>query len=185
MKNAKHDVIALFQDDIILNDRLFRTKIFDIFDSFPDKSKIGLMGGRSGFEFETTEFPEKPTQKVSNWEHLPNQYGEKLALNEWKVRTFLNRGPLVFTKSLIDEVGYLDEGYYPQWGDDMDYCARAHYLRGRNNIVFECAVKSELSWGGTRQSDSKLRKGRHYKPNWELFVSKWGGYINENTVKYI
>ena len=182
LENALSDVIVLFQDDMVCNDIHLKGKINDIFEMYGDRT--GLLGGRDGFELNSTLFPERPVDKVSSWVHKPGQ-GRLLEDNECCVRTFLNRGPLVFTKQLISEVGYLDESYYPQWGDDLDYCADVKFKHGKKNIVFQCDIESRLDWGSTRRKDTSLfrmTRGKHIKRNWELFVSRWGKYINENTI---
>lgn len=176
MKAAKETII-LFQDDIICKDPNIKQKIRVIQDKYGDR--LGLMGGRSGFEIKGTTFPENIVDRVSNWEHLPNQYGLKLKEGEYRERTFLNRGPIVFTKNLIKEAGLLDETYYPQQWDDADYCANAKYNYGKTNVVFQCNVKSHIKWGSTRSKKSnlyKLTKGRHVRANWDLFISRWGKY---------
>lgn len=176
LKAATNDIIILFQDDIICYDDKIREKIFNIIKN-EGEFGWGLIGGRTGFNIKSTAFPEQTVDRVSNWEHNENQYGERLGEGDYKARTFLNRGPLVFTRRLIEKVGYLDEAYFPQWGDDMDYCARARFEYGLTNIVFECKMKSLVEWGGTRKSYSKLRKGRHFRKNWDLFIERWGKYL--------
>lgn len=184
MKESKNDVIALFQDDIILKDKHFMSKIRSVLVNEPD---AGLLGGRSGFELESLEFPEKPVNKVSNWEHKEEQYGERLKErgNTFAARTFLNRGPLVFTRRLIKEVGYLSEKYFPQWGDDLDYCAKCHFSHGLNNIVFQCDVESKVEWGAMRKKNTPLKKyGKFAQSHWGLFVSTWQEKIqHENSTK--
>lgn len=180
LEEAKNPVIILFQDDMVCHDKNIREKLQNIFDKrIPN---LGLIGGRDGFELESTGFPEKPVNKISSWVHKPS--GKEVLLEEgsFTPRTYLNRGPLVFTRKLLDECGYLDESYYPQWGDDMDYCARLRYKFGKCNVVFECDVESQLSWGSTRSKSTplhKLTKGKHIRKNWDLFCLRWRDYIKK------
>lgn len=190
METSKNDTIILFQDDQICNDPKIKEKIERVQKIVPN---LGLMGGRSGYELTSTQFPEVPVNKVSNWEHKEDQYGQRLVESYqglingsfvkgygYSSRTFLNRGPIVFTRQLIEKVGYLDEAYYPQQCDDLDYCARCKYQYGLENIVFQCDVISKLEWGSTRRKDSnlyKLTKGKHVKKNWNLFCERWGKYF--------
>lgn len=175
MSESENDVIALFQDDILLRDSNLKEKIETIINNVPN---LGLIGGRSGYELNSLKFPEQPVKKVSNWEHLQSQYGfdlqEELML--YMKRTFLNRGPIVFTRKLINKVGYLDEKYYPQWGDDLDYCARCKFEHGLDNVVFACNVESKLEWGTTHKHHNPFLK-HAIKPNWNRFIAKWGKYI--------
>lgn len=175
MSESENDVIALFQDDIVLKDSHFKEKIAAVIKSIPN---LGLMGGRSGFELRSVKFPEQPVDKVSNWEHKADQYGLVLAEEQisYMKRTFLNRGPIVFTRDLINKVGYLDEAYYPQWGDDLDYCARCKFQHNLENVVFECDVESKLEWGTMRKSYNPIIR-KAIKPNWNRFITRWGKYI--------
>jgi len=180
LREAKNDVIALFQDDIILNDPDFSRKVTGVIEYFGNT--LGLMGGRSGFELISTIFPEQPVAKVSNWEHKEEQYERRLKSGDFAARTFLNRGPLVFTRDLINTVGYLDEAYYPQQWDEADYCAKSRFEHKKWNVVFQCNVISPLEWGSTRRKDTplfKLTQGKHVKKNWNLFISRWGKYIQK------
>ncbi len=187
LKEAKRDVIILFQDDIVNHDVELKSKVLHLVKAFG--KKLGLMGGRSGYELTgDPTFPEKDYYRVSNWEHLPRQYGEKLSIGGFKERTILNRGPLVFTRRLLDEMGYLDEEFYPLWGDDMDYCCRARFKYGKKNVVFQCNVESQLKWGALHAGQSKLDFGNVVKKNWKLFISRWGQTLKDNyddTIKRI
>lgn len=183
MNETAGDVFVLFQDDIVAHDPKIKEKIFNI---IGQEKEHGLMGGRSGYHLISTQYPEVPKDRVSNWEHKDGQYGYRLKDGEYRVRTFLNRGPLVFTRELIKKVGYLDEDYYPQVCDDLDYCARCAFKHGLKNIVFQCNVESKLEWGTTRRKDTnlwQLTRGKHHKKNWNLFIERWGKYFNENTTK--
>lgn len=175
LKEASKDIIVLFQDDMICQEPLLREKIWRVINHYGEDN-LGLLGGRDGFEFgKDLSFPEKPIKKISSWAH--GKGGRKLKEGEFAERTVLNRGPLVFTRSLIDEVGYLCEKYYPQWGDDMDYSCEAKFKYNRTNVVFQCNIRSELKWGGTRTSPHKRWLGKTMKKNWSLFVSRWGHHF--------
>lgn len=176
LKQAYNDVIVLFQDDMICKDPQIKNKITNVINSYGDE--LGLIGGRSGFELVDTSFPEKIVNKVSSWEHLDTQYEYKLKEGEYLERTFLNRGPLVFTKKLLESVGYFDEAYYPQWCDDADYCARSKFAKGKKNVVFQCNIESQVKWGATRSNSTLRKKYRTIMSrNWDLFISRWGEYI--------
>jgi len=187
LKEAKGKVIVLFQDDMICTDQLIKRNINRIIKDFKSNGwKLGLMGGRSGFELEAnpvfTAF-----NRVSSWEHLPSQYGEPIMDGGYAVRTILNRGPLVFTRELLDEVGYLDEEYFPLHQDDADYCCRAKFKYGRKNVAFKCEIISNLKWGSTRKTklypiaDGRvISHGRVTKRNWRLFINRWSKDLKEN-----
>lgn len=185
LRESSGDFTILFQDDIVNFDKALKNKVLDIAKHY--KHNLGLMGGRSGYELTSNPtFPEKSYYRVSNWEHLDKQYGERLPDGAYAERTFLNRGPIVFSRDLINEVGYLDEEFYPLWGDDLDYCARAKFKFGKTNIVFECKVESQLGWGALRNSkrlfpssEGLMTHNNIARKNWRLFMSRWGEAIKK------
>jgi len=177
LKLATHDIIVLFQDDMILEDDLIKQKILRVIGVYGNK--LGLLGCRDGYELTSTKFPEMPVNKISSWKHREDST-PFLEEGDFQERTYLNRGAIVFTRNLLDEVGYLDEAYFPLWGDDMDYCARAKYQFGRTNVVFQCKINSQIKWGATRNKDTPLYKltgGKYAKKNWNLLISRWGQYF--------
>ena len=183
LKEATGDIVILFQDDIVNQDPELKEKISKVIEHYGE-DKLGLLGGRSGYELDK-DFNQ--CKRVSNWEHLPGQYGYRLKEWEFKPRTIVNRGPIVLTRSLINEVGYFCERYAPQWCDDADYCCETKFKYGRENVVFQCSVFSPLKWGATRTT-SKLKKnwGEMERRNWTFFLSRWGETIkkqHENSIK--
>ena len=179
LREATNDVIVLFQDDIVNHDKELKSKIQRLIETYGNS--LGLLGGRSGYELTgDPNLPEKSYGRASNWEHLEKQYGERLPEGGSKERTILNRGPVVFTRQLLNEVGYFDEELYPQWGDDMDYCCRAKFKYGKKNVVFQCNVESQLRWGTTHSGKSKVQVSRVINKNWDLFISRWGEDLRKN-----
>ncbi len=195
LKEARSDMIVLFQDDIICLDPQIKQKIFRVFSYYG--KRLGLLGGRTGFELDgKPDFPFKTHNVVSNWEHKQKQYGVRLKNGEWQERTILNRGPLVFTKELIEEIGYLDEVYFPLWCDCTDYSCKAQFETKRINVVFQCDVVSDLKWGSLREKNKvfptndggKIKYGSLIKRNWREFIKRWGNPLTkhyENLVKRI
>lgn len=173
LKIASKDIIVLFQDDMILEDPEMKEKILRVVEKYGDS--LGLLGARSGYEWDgKPDYPPKIYKKVSNWEHLRKQYGRPMREGEFFHKTILNRGPIVFTRSLLDEVGYLDETFAPQWLDEVDYCCRSQFEFGRKNGVFQCKILSPLKWGATR-TISKLKKtmDKIQMKHWEIIMERW------------
>ena len=171
---AKGKIIVLFQDDMVLQDPKIKKKILRIVEKHKDK--LGLLGARSGCEWDgTSKYPSKQYKKISNWEHLDFQYGRRMREGEFFFKTILNRGPIVFTRSLLNKVGYFDEEFAPQWLDEVDYCCRSQFKFGRKNGVFQCGIISPLKWGATR-TDSKLKKemDKLQKDHWDIVMKRWG-----------
>lgn len=186
LRRATKDVIILFQDDMICKDHNFREKISRVISAYKP-NELGLIGSRTGYELEgTPNFPPVCRYAVSNWEHKPEQVGEKLKDGEFKERTVLNRGPIVFTRNLINDVGYLDEGLFPLWADDIDYCCRCS-MRGRKNVVFQSDIYSPLEWGSMRTKGKTYplgdgtvgTSGTVMRRNWKTISDRWGDLLKE------
>jgi len=187
LRMARARIIVLFQDDMVLQDPNMKNKILKIIDKHKDK--LGLLGARSGYEWDgKPKYPPKQYKKISNWEHLDFQYGMRMSEGDFFFKTILNRGPIVFTKSLLDEVGYLDEEFAPQWLDEVDYCCRSQFEFGRKNGIFQCGISSPLKWGATR-TNSKLKRemDKLQKDHWGILMERWGEdlkkYYHENIAK--
>lgn len=183
LDRASNDIVILFQDDIINKDNQIKQKIFNVLNSLiKQRKKPGLLGGRSGFELTgSLRFPEEPKMRVSNWEHLPNQYGKLLAPWQFVERTILNRGPIVFTKDQIRKGNTLDEIFYPLWGDEIDFCCKQKFIEGRTNVVFQCDVISPIDAGNTRHrkiyptiDGVEMKLSSIMKRNWDLLMKRWG-----------
>ena len=193
LKLASKDIIILFQDDMVCNDAAMKQKVSRVTTYYGGKA--GLIGGRSGYELDGTEnFNATCYDRVSNWEHKKEQYGFRLPEGEFRERTILNRGPLVFTRDLLGTVGYLDESFFPLWGDDVDYCCRSKFKYNRENVVFQCDIQSPLEWGAMRKrgviyplpDGTKGTAGTVMRRNWNLLMDRWGENLREyyeNTVK--
>lgn len=177
LRKGVGDFIALFQDDIVLRDKGFKGKLEAVKNKYKN---LGLIGGRTGFELSGDRtYPEQCYYRVSNWEHLEKQYGERLEEGESKTRTILNRGPLMFSRELINEVGYLDEYYYPQVWDDADYCLRARLDFNKQNVVMGCEVESQLSWGATHNKQTQLNYNKLPRQNWEKLMDRWSDRLKK------
>lgn len=162
------DITILFQDDMVIDDPKLIEKVLRVC----EVKNHGLIGGRMGFDIVGTGFPEKIDNVLYSWSHYLNPGWGKLGDGQFASRKFLNRGPIVFTRELIEGVGYLNEEYYPLWGDDMDYCARC-ITAGRTNMVFESKIISEPSWGTTRKG-TKVDMKKVMRTNWNKFTKDWG-----------
>lgn len=64
----------------------------------------------------------------------------------------VNRGPLVLRKSMLEELGYLDEEHYTLGNDEHDLFARAWYQKKWRSGFVPIEVYSPLEWGSTRKA---------------------------------
>ena len=64
----------------------------------------------------------------------------------------VNRGPLVLRKSMLEELGYLDEEHYVLGDDEHDLFARAWVQKRWRCGFVPVEVYSPLEWGSTRKA---------------------------------
>ncbi len=83
----------------------------------------------------------------------------------------VNRGPLVIRKSMLEELGYLDEANFVLGDDEHDLFYRAWTQKRWRTAFYPIEVYSPLSWGSTRKSrpahvqaylDSRTKKTPSY-----------------------
>jgi glycosyltransferase involved in cell wall biosynthesis len=63
----------------------------------------------------------------------------------------VNRGPLVLRRSMVEELGYLDEATFVLGDDEHDLFYRAWSQKGWRTGFFPVEVYSPLAWGSTRK----------------------------------
>lgn len=159
------DCCMLLQDDMVITDNSIFLQAEKIYREVPN---AGLIGFKDGYEMRILEQYENmisspfSTAKYKQSELEPGQY---------EFRTFVNRGPLCVSKQVIEQVGLLDERFFPIFWDDNDYSLRCHKA-GRHNIVAYGNVISEPSWGATRRG-SKIPYRKIYLANRARFALKW------------
>lgn len=82
----------------------------------------------------------------------------------FSIRDVIVRGPILFKKSVLDLLGYLDEEFAPLDSDDKDLSFRAYkqgFLVGSYVIDYE----SKLGWGTTRKNPLSYK-------NWQASSEK-------------
>ena len=63
----------------------------------------------------------------------------------------VNRGPLALRRSMLADLGFLDEDHYVLGNDEHDLFARAWVQRRWRTAFFPVEFSSPLSWGATRR----------------------------------
>ena len=123
------DFAHLLQDDQHL-----KSKLPEHVEELWKKSTIpvGLIGGRDGYEWNYQHFIHSPwSLSTVPW---PEEKKIKLKPGQYLPCSFVNPNPLVFSRSLIEEIGYYDlqfESFY-HWDD---YCRRASLAGLQNYII--------------------------------------------------
>ena len=124
MKEIDTDFLIIFQDDMVLTDINFIDNILNVYDKYGDT--LGVIGCRDGFnqsydDMSGSKFSESTNRKIIE----SGDYEEKM---------MINIGPIIFTKEIIETMGYFDEAYDNGAYEEMEYSLKC-YLKGFINIV--------------------------------------------------
>jgi GT2 family glycosyltransferase len=78
--------------------------------------------------------------------------------------------PILVPKFMLEEVGYLDERYWPGWGVDHDL-PKSLYEKGCRNFVM---LGNSRVYHFSSATFKKLKPEDNKKDGQDVFVSKWG-----------
>lgn len=167
MKMATGDYFILVQDDMVIeekgwDERLLKPFIFD---------DVFAVSARAGHNF---------SRRDSQLEHITSFVDKRTANRDtFYIRNSVNRGPLAFRKSMIVELGYLDEIYAPYTWDEHDVCYRAYEKHGWKSGLYLIDYISEPNWGSTRNKSVGVFYWA-YKKNADIFYERHKEYLEEN-----
>ena len=164
MKNFDTDFLIIFQDDMVLKDINFLDNISKIYKIYGDK--LGLLGCRDGFD-----------------EGYSNMYGSAFSASarivlksgEYREKMMLNRGPIIFTRKLIEIMGYFDEIYGIGTYEEMEYSLKCK-LKGLITIVMGVnLIHSKFNHKNKKkvQHTESTVLNNIYKINHKIFTQRW------------
>jgi len=151
------DVLIVLQDDQRIRGPLvLRTeRLLDHYGA-----KIGMMGGRDGYE--------RGLEQMVGSEWSTSTLQERLRPGSWAERSYLNSGPLIYTRSVVKCIGMVDT-QFEHWYAWDDYCERCKQ-RGLTNVVLGTKIR-HLKFGRapttTYYTDgSQLRDTKRFHDKW-------------------
>jgi len=156
---------VLCQDDLLPNDTKYLDLAIKIQNEDPD---TGLIGFKDGFEMSLVNSYDAMISAPWSFSKSRRQV---LEAGEFVQRTFVNRGPLLVNKRVIERIGLFDRRFVPMFWDDNDYCLRA-VLAGFHNYVAFSDVECKPEWGATR-GGSKIPCKKIFLANEVRFGRKW------------
>ena len=113
-----------------------------------------------------------------DWWVAKDQY-KKLLDKDFKEGIFLGQGiddmcGFVFTPSLIEKVGLLDENFFPGYFEDNDYKRR---IKLANADIMHLPLHSIHDRSSTLNSSIRFKQKNQYtfQQNYMYYIDKWGG----------
>lgn len=155
-----YDWIICPQDDQKIED----PNLFYSVTQLLKNDKIGLIGGRDGFD--TLDFK---NASGSLFSHPTGENYSWLTNGQWKEVKYLNDGPLIYSRSVIEKVGYHDEKF-KVFMSELDYCRRC-YVAGLWNCVLGMSIVHEKF--GTFRSNLYYERHGYSHQDHQYFRNKW------------
>lgn len=158
LRVAKGDYIVVMQDDIVLREPSFETKIVDVYKRLGPR--LGVISLRLGANVSVDPSWRRvlcPWRKPLIYEmdyiqgESDTQNYTKAPYEKFVPRMAAINGPNIIPRTVLNAVGILDEKLAPYGYDDPEYCLRA-ISKGFVNGLFPLRYESREEWGGTRRS---------------------------------
>ena len=159
IKETDCDVLIVPQDDQRICGPII-LRMEGLLDCFG--GRVGMVGGRDGYE--------RGLSKITGSEWSESTLKDRLRPGVWAERSFLNSGPLIYVRTVVEKVGRIDPAY-EHWYAWDDYCMRCKHEHGLTNVVVGTEIR-HLKFGKvpstTYYTDGSL------KHDHDLFQRKWG-----------
>ena len=188
MKMAQGDKIIIVQDDMIIRERDWNSRMEKPFLAFDD---VFAVTSRTAHNWKLNPNSQHLGMKnnldncwcdiVDHIDHAGRKEG--LDRETFAVRCSVNRGPLMINHQDLKTLNYLDENFSPQDMDDHDLMYRAYKELGKVVGCYWIDYQSEDSWGGTRVDggpSSWLLKANH--KNTKIFYERHQELINTRRI---
>jgi GT2 family glycosyltransferase len=162
---ASGDTFVLLKPSIVVTPNWLSVLI----KALDSQADVGIVGpafshGSGSQQAEVTYRTPDEFQEIAAKTNRPNPA-------KWKSVDRVVGSCMVFSRSLLDSIGMLDERFSPGFYEDDDYCYRAK-LRGYKVLVcHDCLMDSEGSVGFKQQGLQKRKS--LMERNRQLFVDKW------------
>lgn len=158
-KNSSGDLICIIQDDMIINEMDWNSRLAKPIQSFSD---IYAVSARTAYNYiyNTNSFhvnlPKNKDLEISDcWSDIviavdKAEKNNGMPRDIFAIRNSINRGPLLIKNDIFESVGFLNEKFAPLDQDDADLNYRVFKKHGLRCGSYWIDYISDLSWGGTR-----------------------------------
>ena len=167
-KATKAEFIVEIQADMEMTTLGYNELLCRPLKVFPDLIAV------SGRCCHTLRGPESGVGKLGNLVEQPHQVypPDTIYLSHT-----VNRGPLALRRSMVKELGWLDEEHYVLGNDDHDLFARAWAQKRWRTAFFPVEFRAPLEWGSTR----KPRSAHVQQYLEERLAREKNGYLSSAT----
>lgn len=189
LKQCTGDYTILIQDDMLINEENFDSRLLKPILSFSDcfacsgraahNDVIKLKRRRKLKDYLSKQ---KEIIAYSDLAGRENNLGREI----FAIRDVVNRGPLLIDNQRLQKLDFLDESFAPYVYDDHDLCFRAFKAHGWLCGSYIINYRSDINWGTTRLKNGHIFKSALAK-NEQLLIARHrdlldGPKHNENRV---
>jgi glycosyltransferase involved in cell wall biosynthesis len=146
LKLVQNDYVVLIQDDMVVNEKNFDTRMLEPFLKFNDVFAVTSFVAHNNIYNEITK-------QINYIDVAAKDSSER---DIFYAREYANRGPLMYNFNDVVKLNFLDEYFAPQNYDDMDISMRAFKELGKVSGLYWVDYTSDPSWGTTRQKKTSL-----------------------------
>lgn len=146
LKLVENDYVVLIQDDMIIKEKNFDSRMIKPFETFNDVFAVTSFVAHNNIYNEIT-------QQINYIDIARNTESSR---DIFYAREYANRGPLMYDFRDVVKLNFLDEYFAPQNYDDMDISMRAFKELGKVSGLYHIDYISDPNWGTTRQKNQSL-----------------------------
>jgi hypothetical protein len=166
LKKVTSDYVILIQDDMIIKEKNFDSRMLLPFLSFSDV-------------FAVTSQTAHNNKLQNNNIYVDNSADRRTGYSRdfFAVREIANRGPLMYNHSDIKTLNYFDEYLCPNSYDDHDISYRAYEKLGKISGLYWIDYDSEPTWGTGRQKNIDIHNRAHQR-NSRIIIDRYSHLLN-------
>lgn len=180
LKMADGEYCIILQDDIFIKEAFWLEQMIAWMEQYP---RIAVLGGLAGVNFFSRSLKAGNSETILGRDELFTRLDwrstPRLKNIAYEVDAVM-RGPIVLRKSLLESLGYLDEGYAPLYNDDMDYCFKIRSL-GYSVFCYPIDVENRSLTMSNYDPIKRRYMDRIMKENIIKFYEKWEHMMGNHT----
>jgi len=172
MKQAKGDVVVLLNNDCVVtpgwDDRLAKYL-----------EEFSIVGPMTNYAIGCQRVSAPMYEDKEDLYVVAQDWGEKYKGQVQEVNWLIGFC-MMFRRSLLDDIGWLDDSMWPCTGEEIDFCMRARAAGHKVGVVKECYVHHHGSVTFDEMDEQKVidyqeivdRNNEHLKQKWEGWDTK-------------
>ena len=179
LKNVTNDYSIILQDDMVVDEMGWDKRLISPLLAFDDIFAVGAKNAHNNYL--TGADLNSGKDLIKHGEMTNAQVDDRKNL---RIRNSINRGPIAFKQSSIEQLNFFDEEYSPYTWDDHDLCYRAFLQKSWKCGSFPVKVISKKEWGTTRNKNFDTWKKANLK-NQKTFCQRYFDVLSKqsNTVE--